>query len=99
MIVRARTVQPSGIGTGDFGTVVDLNWTTGSQAPVVVLAFSDGADEPGETNVWIKWLTPTHLDLTYKGHRTIDFQAVKCHGIDISVRDVSGETATSTSKP
>jgi len=42
--------------------------------------------------VEMKWITPTHLDLAYKGQRTLDFQAVKCAGIDISVRDVSGGT-------
>ena len=42
--------------------------------------------------VEMKWITPTHLDLAYKGQWTLDFQGVKCAGIDISVRDVSGGT-------
>ncbi len=88
-LVRARTVQPSGIGTGDFGTFADLNWTVGSQPPVVILAFAEGPNEPGGMNVGMNWLTPTHLELTYKGARTIDFQAIKWHGVDISVRDLS----------
>jgi hypothetical protein len=98
MIARAHTIQPGGMGIGNFGTFVDLNWTTGSQAPTVILAFSDGRDEPGDdTAVAMNWLSPTRLELTYKRHRTIDFEAIKCHGIDISVRDVTGEPA-STSK-
>ncbi len=42
--------------------------------------------------VEMKWITPIHPDLAFIGHRTLDFQAVKCAGIDISVRDVSGGT-------
>jgi hypothetical protein len=88
MVARARTVQTSGIGTGDAGTFVDLNWTTGSQSPTVILAFSDGPEEPGGMDVKMNWITPKHLELTYKGRRGLDFQAVKCHGVDITVRDV-----------
>ena len=72
----------------------DMNWTTGSQPPMLILAFSDGPPEPGSMSVGMKWLTPTHLELTYKGHWTLDFQAVKCAGIDISVRDLSNETSS-----
>jgi hypothetical protein len=96
MIARARSIRPSGIGTGDFGTFVDLNWTSGSQAPTVVLAFSDGSDQPDGMKVGMNWLTPTHLELTYKGRRTLDFEAVKCHGVDISVRELSGDAINSS---
>ena len=90
MIARARTIQPSGIGTGVIGTSVDLNWTTGSQQPVLILAFADGNDQPdGDKTVGLIWMTPNHLELTYKGLRTIDFQAIKCHGVEITVRDTS----------
>lgn len=93
MIATARTIQTSGIGTGDPGTFVYLNWTTGSQSPTIILALLDGSDEPGGMSVGMNWLTPTHLDLTYKGRKDLDFQAVKCHGIDISVRDLGSEKA------
>jgi hypothetical protein len=88
MVARARTFQPSGIGTGEIGTDVDLNWTSGSQSPTLVLSFSDGSDEPGDKTVGMDWLTPTHLELTYKGHRTVEFEAIKCHGIDITLREL-----------
>jgi hypothetical protein len=90
MIATARTIQTSGIGTGDPGTFVYLNWTTGSQHPTIVLALTDGPSEPSSTEVGMNWLTPKHLELTYKGPRTLDFEAAKCHGIDISVRDLNG---------
>jgi hypothetical protein len=60
-----------------------------------ILQLSDDYETPSdEISVEMKWLTPTHLELTYKGHRTLDFQAVKCFGVDISVRDLSGGTAS-----
>jgi hypothetical protein len=89
MVASARTIQTSGIGTGDPGTFVYLNWTTGSQAPTVILAFSDGPAEAGGMSVGMNWLTPRHLELTYKSRRVFDFQAIRCHGIDISVRDIA----------
>ena len=42
----------------------------------------------------MKWETPTHLAVTYDGRAaSLEFQAVKCGGVDISVRDLSNETA------
>jgi hypothetical protein len=99
MIATARTIQTSGIGTGNPGTFVFLNWTTGSQSSTTILAFHDGPNEPGGMNVGINWLTPTHLELTYKGRRAFDFQAVKCDGVDISVRDLASTTSSSTIAP
>jgi hypothetical protein len=94
MIATAHTIVTSGIGTGDPGTRVYLNWTTGHQPPTIILAFADGPNEPGGMNVRMNWLTPNHLELTYRGRRNIDFEAVKCHGVDISVRDLSGGSQT-----
>jgi hypothetical protein len=94
MIASARTVAQSGFGTGYIGTIVYLNWARGSQPKMEILGLSDESEAPGATNVEMNWLTPTHLELTYKGHRTLDFQAVKCNGVDISVRDLSGETTS-----
>jgi len=96
-VASARTVANSGFGTGYIWTAVYLNSTTGSQLPTAILRLSDTFETPpDEISVEMKWLTPTHLELTYKGHRTLDFQAAKCVGVDISVRDLSSET-TNTS--
>jgi hypothetical protein len=88
MIATAETIVASGIGTGDVGTRVYLNWSTGSQPETIIVAFAEGPDEPGGHDVRMTWLTPTHLEVSYGGHRALDFQAVKCHGIDISVREL-----------
>ena len=96
LFASARTVENSGFGTGGIGTAVYLNWTKGSQSPMLILAFSDGPAGPDGMKVGMNWLTPTHLELTYKGKRTLDFQAVRCAGIDISVRDASSGAVKST---
>ncbi len=90
-IASARTLEQSGFGTGSIGTAVYLNWAKGSQPKMLILAFSDGPAGPGGMSVEMNWLTPTHLELTYKGQRTLDFQAIRCAGIDITARDVSSE--------
>ncbi len=95
MLASARTVAQSGFGTGFIGTILYLNRTEGSQPKMEILGLSDESEAPGATSVEMKWLTPTHLELTYKGHRTRDFLAVQCDGVDISVRDLSSATTTS----
>jgi hypothetical protein len=39
----------------------------------------------------MKWLSPSHLDVSYDGTATVDFQVVKFAGVDISLRDASKE--------
>ena len=45
----------------------------------------------------MNWLTPSHLEVTYKQPAEIDFQAIKCGGVEISVQDVSNGGTTQTS--
>jgi hypothetical protein len=86
----ARTVANSGFGTGSIWTAVYLNWAKSSQPPTAILQFTDTFERPSdEISVEMKWLTPTHLEVAYGGHRTLDFQAVKWNGVDLSVRDLS----------
>jgi hypothetical protein len=40
----------------------------------------------------MKWLTPTHVEVTYDGRGNLDFQVVKYGGVAISVRDLSEAT-------
>jgi hypothetical protein len=37
----------------------------------------------------MKWVTPSHLDVTYDRHPDLYFQVVKYGGINISVQDLS----------
>lgn len=88
-VVTAETLRPGGWGTGaPAQTTVDMNYTLGHQSSSEILTFVDGSNEPDGMNVGIKWVGPTQVELTYKGHPTIEFQAVKCHGVDISLREM-----------
>ena len=95
MIATAKTIDDSGPGTDFVQTTVYLNWSTNKNSPTMILAFSDGPPGPSGMKIGMNWLTPTHLELTYKGQRNLDFQAVKFSGVDISVRDTSAEAASS----
>jgi hypothetical protein len=86
MVATVRAEETSGIGTGDPGTSVYLNWTTGSQSPTIILFLVP--KQPGIIKVGMNWLDPTHLELTYSGHAIVDFEAVKCHSVGISVREI-----------
>jgi hypothetical protein len=94
MVASARAVAQSGFGTGYIGTTVYLSWTKGSQSPMEILGLSDESEAPEATRVGMKWLTTTHLELTYQSPQTVYFQAVKYAGIDISVRDLSRKPPT-----
>jgi hypothetical protein len=97
MIATASTFQDAGFLAGGTQTTVYLNWAVGSQSKTLILAYSDGPTAH-DMAVQMRWLTPAHLELTYKGQRSLDFQAVKCNGVDITVRDLSSP-ASSTSSP
>jgi hypothetical protein len=97
MVARARTVARSGFGTGYIGTAVYLSSAKGSPPSTVILQLTDTFEKPSdEITVEMKWLTPTRLELAYKGHRTVDFQVAKCAGIDVSVRDLSSGTTNAS---
>jgi hypothetical protein len=97
VIASARTVaRNKGLSViSGVDTSVSLNWATGSKHPTSILELADGSDAPADTTVEMNWLTPTHLELAYKGNQTVVFQAVKWVGIDITVRDLAGPSSTS----
>lgn len=101
-IAIARTDQNGGFGSASIDTMVFLKQA--SQPPVMVLAFDcegpasrayvldNKANAGGTINLTMNWESPSHLEVTYEGHATLSFQAVKYAGIAISVRDLSTET-------
>jgi hypothetical protein len=92
-VSTASTEQFGGPGTAYVGTHVYLKAVNGSQPSVEILGLSvESAYPTGVTNVAMNWTNASHLELTYKRHATVDFQVIKCAGLDISVRDLSGET-------
>jgi hypothetical protein len=102
-IASARTIQNGGFGSAHIDTVVDLTQTNASQPPTEVLALSchgpvprpyvldNTANAGGTIDLTMKWVTPTHLEVTYDDNPDLDFQTVKYAGIDISVRDLSND--------
>jgi hypothetical protein len=91
-IATARTFIQSGFGTGYIGTDVYLNGKNASTSEVHILGLSYKYEVPsGITDVEMRWISATHLAITYKGNPTVEFQAIKCDGLDISARELSSE--------
>jgi hypothetical protein len=103
-VASARTEQHGGPGTADIDTIVYLKWTKDSNPPHEVLGFDCGGPVPrprildnvanagGTINLAMKWVTPSHLEVSYDGRDgSLYFQVVKIAGIDISVRDLSSK--------
>jgi uncharacterized protein YceK len=88
-LAKALTEQHSGPGSALLQTTVFLKDTNGPKEPIEVLLFTQDAKS---IDMKMNWLTPTHLEVTYKQPAVIDFQAIKCAGVDISVHDISGGT-------
>jgi hypothetical protein len=87
----------SGFGTGYIETDVFLKQSDGSGVAAHILGLSYQYEvPPGITDVKMQWLSSTHLEVAYKGHPTVEFQAIKCDGIDISARDVSDAAANTS---
>jgi uncharacterized protein YceK len=92
-LAKALTEQHSGPGNAILQTTVFLKPTQGPKEPIEVLLFTQDAKS---IDLTMNWLTPSHLEVTYKQPAVIDFQAIKCSGVDISVHDVSSEAVTSS---
>ena|ERR1022692_626025 len=89
-IASARTDQYSGPGNAGLYTTVELRRTGGQKSPTEILLLDQ--QETGEITLTMNWLTPSHLEVAYTKHPSLEFQVVKCGGIDISVRDLSGSS-------
>lgn len=98
VLAKARASATNGglAITSSTDTKVYLKWATGSRTDKSVLELADASDAPVDTQVEMNWLTPSHLELTYKGNQTVVFQAIKWFDIDISVREVSSGAVKST---
>jgi hypothetical protein len=94
-LATARSQQWGGPGTAYDATTVYLKWVRGSQPPTQILGFSH---QYGTMTLKMDWVTPTHLDVAYgpsgrPGDQVnVDFQAVRCGNITISLRKLPSET-------
>jgi hypothetical protein len=85
-IASAHSEESRGPGINFVKTVVELKRVDDPDHRTQILLFDHQTDTVG---LQMKWLSPTHLDVTYNQHASLDFQVVKCAGIEISVRDLS----------
>ncbi len=97
-IASARTIQNGGFGSADIYTEVDLNTAESSGSPIEVLGFDcqgpvphpyvldNAANRGGTIDLAMKWITPSHLLVTYRGHPDIQFQAIRLDGIEITLQ-------------
>lgn len=82
----ARTEQYGGMGAAGVQASVILQRNQGPDSPIKILSFSNESAYPqGVANLELKWLTPSHLDVGYGKGASVQFQAIKCAGIEISI--------------
>jgi hypothetical protein len=105
-VAIARTVQSGGDGDAWIDTRVSLKPTAYSGAPTEVLGFwcegpvprpyvlDNVANAGGTIDLKMSWVTASHLEVTYSDHASLEFEAVKYQGIDISVRNVARGAAS-----
>ena len=74
-----------------------LNFSCYGPAPRPYV-LDNAANAGGTINLAMKWLTPSHLEVTYDGKAEIAFELARVADVDISVRDTSKQAST-TLKP
>jgi hypothetical protein len=93
-LATAHSQQWGGPGTAYDATTVSLKKLHSSDPPKQVLLFSH---QFGTMNLDMKWLTATHLDVTYGpsaragDHVNLDSKIARFDGIEISVQSLTGE--------
>ncbi len=91
LTASASTTQIAGPGNNWVGTSVYLEQTKVAR-PLLVLSFSNESAYPaGVTALTLHWLSNSQLDVTYRNGATIDFQAVKALGVDISIHQPAAQ--------
>lgn len=90
-LAMARSQQWGGPGAAYDATTVFLKPTRGTQPPTQVLVFSH---QYATMNLKMDWVAPTQLKVSYApstrpdDHVSVDFEAVKCGGVDIAVQEI-----------
>jgi hypothetical protein len=100
-LATARTEQHSGPGTAGAESSVYLQRVHNSSAPLLILGFLHHEKNLSDTiNLTMKWASPNHLEVTYDGRAaSLDFQAIKCGGVEISAHDLSRELTSGKDSP
>lgn len=91
-IAKAQTEAHGGLGTAGVQTSVSLRQNGDANHPTDILLLSYATANPvGITNVDMKWVTQSHLEIGYRGRATVDVQVVRFGGVEVSLRDISSE--------
>lgn len=93
-LVTASEEQRGGFGTDAIETSVIVKQVGTRGDGLLVFAL---AEEVPATDMTLRWLTPTHLEIAYQHPATIEFQAITCCGMEISVRHPPADTVTTRS--
>ncbi len=103
-LASADAVQNGGFGSASIQTQVYLEKTNGSKPRKEVLGFScegpaarpytldNVANKGGTIDLRMKWLSPSHLEVTYNGRATLNLQLTDYDGIEVSLKVTSSET-------
>jgi len=84
----AQTTQTGGGPTAAEWTTVYLAAPNSRQSDWIEVLSFDSYQHGDPVPVKLRWLSPTHLSVVYVPHGTVNFQAIKAGGIDISVEEV-----------
>lgn len=89
-VAVAMTDQYGGPGNAGIITTVSLKRTLGRQDSAKILELSQDAPS---IDLKLTWTSSSHLEITYVQPASVDFEAIKCGGVDITVRDISDKPA------
>jgi hypothetical protein len=85
-IAEAINTMAGGFGDSTDTTNVFLTMAKNEKFRSVVISLSpEGARSGG---VKLTWLSKRHLEVQYDGKTEVDFQAIKCADVEISLRHV-----------
>ena len=73
-LARAHTDNIDGPGINAQYTIVEMQQTFPNARPVEVLELDEGTSAVRDLRM--NWISPSHLDITYRGNPEILFQAV-----------------------
>jgi hypothetical protein len=97
-VASADAVQNGGFGSASIQTQVHLEKSNGSKPRKEVLGFScEGpaarpyvldniANKGGTIDLEMKWVSPSHLEVTYNGRASINLQVPNYDGVEVSLR-------------
>jgi len=89
-VATAQEDRHSGPGTAGLYIEVSLQRVRGDNKPIQILLLEGDypiSEYPGR-HLQLRWTDPTHLELGYRDAK-VDFQAVRCAGLQISTLELS----------